>query len=122
MKRLLIVEDEEILARILKDRFEDAGWRVTSARDGEVAIEMIKTNKFDLVLLDLILPRKDGFEILHEVRTDDSFKKLPIIIVSNLGGDEDIKKALELGATDYFVKTEHSISEIIEKLNKLLIK
>jgi DNA-binding response OmpR family regulator len=115
MKKILIVEDEAILSGVLKDRFEDDGWKVSIAVDGEVAMAAIKGGKFDLVLLDLIMPKKDGFEVLKELRSEPEFKDLPILVLSNLGGDEDIKKALSLGATDYFVKTQHPVSEILEK-------
>lgn len=115
MKQILIVEDEEILLNVLKDRFEAEGWKVMTAVNGEEAIEAIKKSPFDLVLLDLIMPKKDGFEVLKEVRSNPELKLLPIIVLSNLGGDEDIKKALSSGANDYFVKTQHPMSEVVEK-------
>lgn len=119
MKKILIAEDEEILLNVLKDRFEADGWEVSLAKDGVEAIEAIKKFLPDLVLLDLVMPKKDGFEVLKEVRTNPEFKTLPIIVVlSNLGSDEDIKKALALGANDYFVKTQHPMSEIVEKAKK----
>jgi len=119
MKKILIAEDEEVLLNVLKDRFEAEGWEVTTARDGEEAVESIKKIRPDLVLLDLLMPKKDGFEVLKEIRGDPEFKTLPIIVVlSNLGSDEDIKKALSLGANDYFVKTQHPMSEIVEKAKK----
>ena len=96
MKKILIAEDEEVLLNVLKDRFEAEGWEVTTARDGEEAVESIKKIRPDLVLLDLLMPKKDGFEVLKEIRGDPEFKTLPIIVVlSNLGSDEDIKKAIE---------------------------
>jgi len=119
MKKILVAEDEEVLLNVLKDRFEAEGWEVTTARDGEEAVESIKKTRPDLVLLDLLMPKKDGFEVLKEIRGDPEFKTLPIIVVlSNLGSDEDIKKALALGANDYFVKTQHPMSEIVEKAKK----
>ena len=119
MKKILIAEDEEVLLNVLKDRFEAEGWEVTTARDGEEAVESIKKIRPDLVLLDLLMPKKDGFEVLKEIRGDPEFKTLPIIVVlSNLGSGEDIKKALALGANDYFVKTQHPMSEIVEKAKK----
>lgn len=118
MKNILIVEDEQTLLNVLKDRFEGEGWKVSVAVNGEEAVEIIKKSKLDLVLLDLLMPKKDGFEVLEEVRADLEFKYLPIIVLSNLGGDEDIKKALALGANDYYVKTQHPMSEIVEKAKK----
>ena len=119
MKKILIAEDEDILLNVLKDRFEAEGWEVTTAKDGVEAMGAInKEPKLDLVLLDLLMPKKDGFEVLKEVRDNPELKNLPIIVLSNLGGDEDIKKALALGAKDYFVKTQHPMSEIVEKAKK----
>lgn len=121
MKKILIAEDESILLNVLKDRFEAEGWKVTVAKDGIEAMEAINKSKFDLVLLDLLMPRKDGFEVLKEVKDNPELKNLPIIVLSNLGGDDDIKKALSLGAKDYFVKTQHPMSEVVEKVENLLV-
>ena len=119
MKKILVAEDEEVLLNVIKDRFEAEGWEVITARDGEEAVVAIRKSRPDLVLLDLLMPKKDGFEVLKEIRGDPEFKTLPIIVVlSNLGSDEDIKKALALGANDYFVKTQHPMSEIVEKAKK----
>ncbi|MBI2062964.1 MAG: response regulator [Candidatus Yanofskybacteria bacterium] len=119
MKKILIAEDEEVLLNVLKDRFEAEGWTVVIAKDGEETVEAIKQSPPDLVLLDLVMPKKDGFEVLKEIRSNPEYKNLPIfIILSNLGSDEDIKKALALGANDYFVKTQHPMSEIVEKVKK----
>lgn len=120
MKKILIAEDEEILLNVLKDRFEAEGWEVSVAKDGEEATDLISKKSLDLILLDLLMPKKDGFEVLKEVRTDPKLKNLPIIVLSNLGGDDDIKKAMQLGANDYFVKTQHPMSEVVEKVNELL--
>jgi|SRR3989344_5530509 len=117
--KILIVEDEEILLNVLKDRFEAEGWEVTVAKNGEEAMTAINKASFELVLLDLLMPKKDGFQVLEEVRNNPELKNLPIIVLSNLGGDEDIKKALALGANDYFVKTQHPLSEVVEKVNAL---
>jgi DNA-binding response OmpR family regulator len=118
MKKILIAEDEEVLSNVLKDRFEVEDWKVTVVGNGEEAIEAIKKNSYNLVLLDLLMPKKDGFQVLEEIKGDPELKKIPIIVLSNLGGDDDIKKALELGANDYFVKTQHPMSEIVEKAEK----
>ncbi len=118
MKKILIAEDEDILLNVLKDRFEVESWEVSTAHNGVEAMEAINRSPFDLVLLDLLMPKKDGFEVLEEVRANPELKNLPIIVLSNLGGDDDIKKALALGANDYFVKTQHPMSEIVEKAKK----
>src|SRR3989344_7524894 len=94
MKKVLIAEDEEVLLNVLKDRFEAEGWEVFIAKNGEEAMAVIKKTPLGLVLLDLLMPKKDGFEVLKEVRGNPELKNLPIVVLSNLGGDEEIKKSL----------------------------
>lgn len=118
MKKILIAEDDPGLSEVLKDRFTDDGWKVTMASNGEEAIEQIKKDTYNLVLLDLLMPKKTGFEVLEEIKSNPAYKDLPIIVLSSLGTDEDIKKALTSGAVDYFVKTQHPIGEILEKAKK----
>lgn len=118
MKKILIAEDESVLLNVLKDRFETEGWKVSTAKDGEETIGAVNKTQPDVVLLDLLMPKKDGFEVLKEIRSNPEFKNLSIIVLSNLGSDEDIKRALALGANDYFVKTQHPMSEIVEKVKK----
>jgi DNA-binding response OmpR family regulator len=118
MKKVLIVEDDELLSRVLKNRFAAAGWDVVSAENGSKAMEVLKAPGVDVVILDLILPQKSGFEILRELRSGKVNSKLPVIVVSNLGTEADVKKALALGANDYFVKTQHPLTEIIAKAEK----
>lgn len=115
MKKILIAEDEEILLDVLKDTFENAGWQVRTVVDGELAIEALKKEKFDLMLLDLLMPKKDGFEVLEEVKNELKLGDLIIIVLSNLGVEQDINKALSLGARDYYIKTRHPMSEIVKK-------
>jgi len=122
MKKILIAEDEEILLKVLRDRFKDDGWDVTAVENGEEAVNSAKGGLYDLVLLDLIMPKMDGFEALQEIRKIPEYKEVPIIVLSNLGSDEDIKKALSLGANDYYVKTQHPVSEVIEKANGFVVK
>jgi DNA-binding response OmpR family regulator len=118
--KILIVEDEEILRNVLKDRLLEEGWGVEIAEDGERALDMIMKTKYNVVLLDLLLPKKSGFEVLEQIKDDPELREMKIIVIvlSNLGGDDDIKKALGLGAVDYFVKTQHPIAEVIDKIKK----
>jgi DNA-binding response OmpR family regulator len=123
MKKILIAEDEEVLLNVLKDRFEDNGWDVTMASDGEKALKDLNKagrDGFDLLVLDLLMPKKNGFEVLEEIKKNAELIDLPIIVLSNLGGDDDIKKAMKLGADDYYVKTQHPMSEIVEKAEKFV--
>jgi len=120
MSRILIVEDEEFLSKALKDNFEAEGFSVSTAQNGEVALSQIEKQKPDMVLLDLLLPRKGGFEVLEELKKNPDWSLIPVVVLSNLGGDEQIKRALEMGADDYFVKSQHPIEEVIEKVKAML--
>ena len=115
--RILIVEDEQILTQVLKEKF-----KVKTAIDGKEALSMTERFKPDLILLDIILPKKSGFEVLKELKSDVKLSKIPVIIMSNLSADENIKKGLALGAKDYLVKTQHPINEIVDKVKEALAK
>lgn len=106
--------------RALKDNLEAEGCSVDTAANGELAMEQIKKRRPDLILLDLLMPKKDGFYVLAEVKKNPEWRLVPTIVLSNLGGDADIKKALEMGADDYFVKSQHPIEEVIEKIKAYL--
>jgi len=117
--KILIVEDEDVLSLVLEEKFKDEGYDVMIAKDGEEAQPKIERFKPDLILLDLILPKKGGLEVLESIKADQELKMIPVIVLSNLEGDETIKKALTLGAADYFVKTQHPIAEIVEKVGAI---
>jgi len=104
----------------LKDNLEAEGYKVDMALNGEEALEHIRNNRPNLILLDLLMPKQDGFYVLEKVRKNPEWKLIPIIVLSNLGGDLEIKRALELGADDYFVKSQHPIEEVIEKVKEYL--
>ncbi len=120
--KILIVEDEDILAKVLEEKFEKAKFSAKIAVDGESALGLIKTFKPDIVVLDLMLPKKDGFAVLEEMKSEDEFKRIPVVITSNLSEDENIKKALRIGAEDYFVKSNHPVNEIVEKVKAVLLR
>lgn len=119
-KKILIVEDEEMLLKVLNEQFEKAGFEVSVASDGEKALESLEKSIPDLVLLDIILPKMNGFDVLKAIKENPNTKDIPVIIISNLGQDTDIKQAIKLGAVDYFIKAQHPIFEIIEKVDKFL--
>lgn len=114
--KILIVEDEESLAFVLKEKLEKSKFETRVAKDGEMALTLAHSFKPEMILLDLILPKKDGFVVLKELKADPGLNTVPVIVLSNLGEDENIKKAFALGAKDYFVKSQHPINEIIEKI------
>lgn len=117
-KKVLIIEDERPISRAMELKLTHSGFAVKAAYDGEEAIKMIESEKFDMILLDLILPKKDGFEILGELKE----KKIatPVIVLSNLSQAEDVDRAKKMGAADYFIKSNTPISSIVDYINKLL--
>ncbi len=122
MKKILVVEDEKALSSVLRDELLLHKYDVAVAYDGEEGMEQMKKKRPDLVLLDLLLPKMDGFEVLKEMKADDDLKDVPVVVLSNLGQDEDIKLALKLGANDYLVKTQHPIKEVIQKIQHYLVQ
>ncbi len=120
MKKVLIVEDDQLIFSILSRELSDAGFEVANAFDGEQAVTVTKEVQPDLVLLDILLPRKNGFEVLQTLKSDASVSKIPVVILSNLGQPEDIQKGRELGAIDYMVKVEFEPKQIVEKVRTLL--
>jgi len=126
MKNILIAEDEKLLAKVLKEEFEDAGFDVISAFNGLDALKELKAKSkdIDLVILDLLMPVIDGFQVLEEMRKDQThnLNSIPVIVLSNLGQDDEIKRAFQSGAVDYFVKSQHPISEVVEKVKHFLEK
>lgn len=121
MKKILIVEDDDFLVLAYQAKLKKSGFEVEIARDGEEAITLMNKNTPDIILLDLILPKKDGFSTLSEIKSNTKWKDIPVIVASNLGQHEDIDRSLGLGASDYIVKSETSLGEIVAKLNKLLL-
>jgi len=115
-KKILIIEDEEILSNLLEKKLKEIGYDVSVAFDGEEGLNKIKELKPDLVLLDIIMPKKGGFEVLEEMQKESQLKKIPVIIISNSGQPVEISKALDLGVKDYLIKTQFDPQEVIEKV------
>jgi len=119
-QRILLVEDEPLLANLLRQRLEKEGFSVTAAADGEVALRLLREQSFQLLLLDIILPKISGFELLETMRADPQLERVPTIIISNLGQDSDIAKGQSLGAVAYFVKAKISIDELVQEVRNYL--
>lgn len=115
-QKIIIIEDDEILSKVLCAELTDAGFKVLPAFDGEAGLKLVRSEKPDLVLLDLILPKKHGLEVLEEIKKAPDMRDIPVIILTLLGEDETIKRGLRLGAEDYLVKSNHALAEIIEKV------
>ena len=120
-KTILIIEDDFYFVKAYSLKLEKEGVNVVSVGDGEAAIEFLKKNKKpDMIILDLMLPKKNGFEVLKEIKSNNEWKNIPLVILSNLGQEEDIKKGKEMGALDYIVKADTSIEEAIGRIKKHL--
>jgi len=115
-KKILLIEDDLFLSKIFSNRLIAEGFEAIVALDGVEGLEKIKNSSFDLILLDLILPKKSGFEVLEEMRMNDELKKIPVVILTNLEQDVDIEKGKALGAVDYLIKANFSIKEVIDKV------
>ena len=126
MNRVLIVEDEKALSLALRDNLEAEKLSVDLATNGEEAMDHIRKNTPDLILLDLLMPKKDGFYVLEEVRKNPNWKSLPIIVLSNLGGGVQVTTAgadfseVAMYANDYLVKSQHPIDEVVKKVKEYL--
>jgi len=120
-KRILLIEDDPFLSSLLKNRFIKEGYEVDLAQTGDLGIKALKESSHDLILLDLILPGKSGFEVMEEINMDPTAPKIPILIISNLGQDSDMEKGKELGAVGYLVKARTSIDSLIAKAKEFLV-
>jgi len=120
MKNILLVEDDSFLIDIYTTKLKESGYSVEVASEGEEAIRKIKENNFDLVLLDIVLPHTDGWDVLRQIKSEPNFKKLKIIIISNLGQKEEVAKGFELGAEKYLIKAHYSPSEVVKEIKEVL--
>jgi len=120
MKKILFIEDERALQKTFTKMLEKEGYKVISALDGKKGVKTAKEKKPDLILLDLILPKLHGFDVLKELRKIGETKETPVIVLTNLEGLKDVEKALELGAKTYLVKANYSLDEIASKIEKVL--
>jgi len=120
MKTILFIEDESALQKTFGDLLDSKGYKMISALDGELGFELAKKEKPDLILLDIVLPKANGLEVLKRIKADPEIKAIPIIILTNLEGINEVERALELGATTYLVKAQYTLEEVFEKIKKAL--
>ena len=120
MRKILIIEDDKFLRELISKKLDSEDFETISAVDGENGLKILKEKKPDLILLDLILPGMDGFEVLSRIKADPMLSSIPVIILSNLGQREDVEKGLKLGAVDYLVKAHFTPNEIIVKMKEAL--
>jgi len=119
-KKILVVEDDNVLRDVLIEKLRKSGYSAIGAEDGDVAINKMREEAFDLILLDILMPNKDGMEVLEDMHKDEDLSKIPVIVISNSGQPVEIERALELGAKDFLIKAVFDPSEVLDKMEKVL--
>ncbi|MBU4332662.1 response regulator [Patescibacteria group bacterium] len=119
-KKVLIIEDEDMLSDMYKVKFEKEKFQFLRATEGSEGLEMAKREKPDVILLDVIMPKMDGFAVLQALKADSATKSARVILLTNLGQDEDIQKGKDMGADDYLVKANFTPTQVVEKVRMLL--
>ena len=120
-RSILLIDDDPFLVDMYTLKFQEGGFEVKSARDGQTALDILKQDSLpDLILLDVVMPHLDGFEILKILKADERLKSIPVILLTNVGQKDDVEKGITLGADDYIVKAHFTPSEVVERVNKLL--
>ena len=122
-KIIIIVEDDVFLSDIYQTKFTEAGYECLLAQDGQRCLSLLESGvKPYVILLDIVMPKMDGLELLTFLKSNEKYKDTPVILLSNLGQDADIKKGLELGALDYMIKAHYTPSEVVKKVEEVLSK
>lgn len=118
--KILIIEDDPFLSSMYSTKFELEGFNVLSAEDGEDGLKKAAEFIPDIILLDILMPKKNGFEVLEELRKNDVLSKIPVILLTNLNQKDDVERGLALGAADFLIKAHFMPSEVVGKIKKLL--
>jgi DNA-binding response OmpR family regulator len=119
-KKVMVIEDDRFLSSLMKARLEKEGFTIIQAFDGEEAIQALKTTIPDIIIMDIIMPKVTGFEVLQTISITPQLAKVPVVILSNLAQDSDIEKARQLGAKEYFVKVKVSIDDLVGRIKTLV--
>jgi len=120
MARVLIIEDDPLISRMYQKVFQFEGFEVDMARDGQEGLDRLKANKPTIILLDIMMPIKTGVDVLIEIKADEEYKNIPVIMLTNLSGDEDVDKALSLGAVKYIVKSQNKPKQVVDQVVEIL--
>lgn len=120
MTKILFIEDESALQKTMSEVLRQEGFEVFSAYDGKTGLETAQKENPDLILLDLILPKMEGFEVLEHLKSNEDTKKIPVIVLTNLEGVGDVDRALSMGATTYLVKANYELEEVVRKIRESL--
>jgi len=119
MEKILLIEDDKFLSDMYVTKFSKFGYKIETAYDGEEGIRKTRKIGPDVILLDIRLPLKDGFEVLKEIKKDQKTKDIPVILLTNLGQKEDIEKGVKLGAVDYLIKAQFTPQEVVDKVRRI---
>ncbi len=119
-KKIIVVEDDPFLSKAFSLKLSNAGFDIVLVKDGQEALGVIAKEEPDMVLLDVMLPHKSGFDILTDLKKDEKLSKIPVIMLSTLGQEDEMKRGLSLGADEYLVKSNIKLEQVVEKINKYL--
>ncbi len=122
MKKILIIEDEELMIKLLQKKLSEEGYEISIARDGEEGLKVMREVKPDLILLDIVMPKMGGLEVMEEMQKEPELKRISVIVVSNSGQPVELDRAQKLGAKDWLIKTEFDPQEVIDKVVKQIGK
>lgn len=118
--KILLVEDDPFLLSMYATKFELEKFQVISAEDGEIGLHLVKKTKPDIILLDILMPKMNGFEVLERLKKDPETRKIPVILLTNLNQKDEIERGMSLGADDYLIKAHFMPSEVVEKIKKVI--
>lgn len=121
-KKILLIEDEQLMIELLERKLSQEDYEISVARDGVEGLEKMREEKPDLILLDIIMPKMGGFEVMEEINKDVELKKIPIVVISNSGQPVELDRAQRLGAKDWLIKTEFDPQEVLDKVIKQIGK
>jgi DNA-binding response OmpR family regulator len=119
MKKILLVEDDPFLVDIYRTKFQEEGFSVSTAKEGEEALNKIREEMPDIILLDIVLPGSDGFDVLRELKKDEKFKKIKVVVLSNLAQKGEVEKGLALGADKYLIKAHYTPGEVVKEVKQI---
>ena len=120
MAKILIIEDDALISRMYKKALSFEGFEVAVARNGREGLEEAQRTSPELILLDIMMPKMNGLEVLQRLKADEKLKKIPVVVLTNLSGTQDAQKAKQLGAKDYLVKSEYKPKEIADKIKSMI--
>ncbi len=120
MKHVVLIEDDPILSKVLADEFKDAGYEVSQAMDGEEGLQLVRMEHPDIVLIDILMPKMDGIEVLRKLKESPDTKKIPVFMLTVLSDTKRLTEAVSLGASAYLVKSEQEVSDVVAKVKKQL--